>query len=67
MGRVLKKGEAMPNYMFVLIPLIVGVIVLSFPQVFTSKDLNKKENLPTKRTMQIIGIIAIIASVVFFL
>lgn len=57
----------MPSYLGVLVPFIVGIIVLAFPQVFTKKDLSKKENMSTKRTIQIIGIAAIIASVVFFL
>ena len=57
----------MPNYMLVLIPFLVGIVVLCLPQVFTKKDLSKKENASTKMTIQIIGIAAIIASVVIFL
>lgn len=57
----------MPNYVLVLIPLIIGIIILCFPQFFTKKDLNKKENISTKRTIQIVGVAAIVASVVIFL
>jgi len=57
----------MPSYMNALIPLMVGVVVLAFPQVFTKKDLKEKENVSTRRKIQIIGIAAIILSVVLFL
>ncbi len=57
----------MSNFIIVLIPLVAGIIVLSFPQVFTKKDLKSKENVSVKRTIQIIGIAAVILSVIFFL
>lgn len=47
--------------------MIIGIIILCLPQVFTKKDLNSKENLSTKRTMQIVGIAAIVTSVIIFL
>jgi len=57
----------MPSYMNALIPLMVGVVIIAFPHVFTKKDLTKKENLPTRKKIQIIGIAAIILSVIIFL
>ena len=57
----------MPNFMSSLIPLVVGIVVLAFPQVFTKKDLKSKEGASAKKTIQIIGVVAIIVSVVLFL
>jgi len=57
----------MPNFMSALIPLVVGIVVLAFPQVFTKKDLKSKEGASAKKTIQIIGVVAIIVSVVLFL
>ncbi|MDD4182849.1 MAG: hypothetical protein PHT53_03405 [Candidatus Omnitrophica bacterium] len=57
----------MPSYMNALIPLMVGVVILAFPQIFTKKDLTQKENMPARKKIQIIGIAAIILSVVIFL
>ncbi|MCK9573137.1 MAG: hypothetical protein M0R20_01885 [Candidatus Omnitrophica bacterium] len=57
----------MQNFMSSLIPLVIGIVVLAFPQVFTKKDLKSKEGASAKKTIQIIGIVAIIISVVLFL
>jgi hypothetical protein len=50
-----------------LIPLMVGIVILAFPQIFTKKDLTQKENVSTRKKIQIIGIVAVILSVVIFL
>lgn len=55
------------NFLNALIPLIAGIVILALPQVFTKKDLREKENASTKRTIQIIGIVAITVSIVLFL
>jgi len=57
----------MSNFISTLIPLMIGIIILAFPQVFTQKDLKSKENAPTRKKIQIIGIAAIIVSVIIFL
>lgn len=57
----------MSSFMSVLIPLMIGIIILAFPQVFTKKDLKSKEGASAKKTLQIIGIAAVIISVILFL
>ena len=54
-------------YINFLIPLILGMIVLLFPQVFTKKDLNEEDNKKTKKRLRLAGIAAIIAGIVIFL
>lgn len=57
----------MLKYINALVPLVIGIIILAFPQFFTKKDLNAKENKSTKTTIIVIGIIAIVISVLVFL